>query len=374
MGYDAIVVGAGPAGCAAAYDLVARGRRVLILDRRSFPRHKACAGGLTIKALRALRYSVLPVIRQVCTDLVVARQSAARRTLHGPDPICAMTVRDELDDYCLDRTREHGADFRVVPRLRAITESSASVAVETSLGAFDAPFLIAADGAHGSVRQLVPGLGTAALGFAIEGLLPLDAMPPMEFDFGAVPDGYGWVFPKGDHVNVGLCTMSAGRSIGQAELAAYAARILGGAAPSHVTGQYIGFGGWTNACATERILVVGDAAGLADPLLAEGIYNAVVSGQAAASAVDAALATGRRAAAVFAECMAPILADLRSCWRDARAFYGHLTLGYAALGFPLTRYTLMKGYACGLTYGASKRRFALLPFTRPPSLEKLLPA
>ncbi len=58
--YDAIVVGAGPAGCAAAYDLAAAGRSVLLLDRCHFPRLKPCAGALTVKTLKALRYSVAP--------------------------------------------------------------------------------------------------------------------------------------------------------------------------------------------------------------------------------------------------------------------------------------------------------------------------
>ena len=61
--WDAIVVGAGPAGCAAAYDLAAAGRRVLLVDKASFPRPKACAGALTMKAVRALRYSIGPVVR-----------------------------------------------------------------------------------------------------------------------------------------------------------------------------------------------------------------------------------------------------------------------------------------------------------------------
>ena len=63
--WDAMVVGAGPAGCAAAYDLAAAGQSVLLLDKRDFPRAKACAGGLTIKAVQALRYSIDPVVRKV---------------------------------------------------------------------------------------------------------------------------------------------------------------------------------------------------------------------------------------------------------------------------------------------------------------------
>ena len=62
--WDAIVVGAGPAGCAAAYDLAVAGQSVLLVDKSEFPRPKACAGGLTIKAVKALRYSIDPVVRQ----------------------------------------------------------------------------------------------------------------------------------------------------------------------------------------------------------------------------------------------------------------------------------------------------------------------
>ena len=63
--WDAMVVGAGPAGCAAAYDLAAAGLSVLLLDHKDFPRAKACAGGLTSKAVQALRYSIAPVVRKV---------------------------------------------------------------------------------------------------------------------------------------------------------------------------------------------------------------------------------------------------------------------------------------------------------------------
>jgi 2-polyprenyl-6-methoxyphenol hydroxylase-like FAD-dependent oxidoreductase len=61
--YDVLIAGAGPAGCAAAFDLACAGRRVLLLDKRTFPRPKACACGLTRKTLAALRYSVAPVSR-----------------------------------------------------------------------------------------------------------------------------------------------------------------------------------------------------------------------------------------------------------------------------------------------------------------------
>src|SRR5579875_1385414 len=113
---DVIIVGAGPAGCAAAYDLARAGVRVLLLDKRSFPRHKACACGLTRKTLKALRYSVEPVIERACRDVVL--QEAGPAFLQGRrvadkscevrvrmrNPFCAMAVRERFDDYCLRQT------------------------------------------------------------------------------------------------------------------------------------------------------------------------------------------------------------------------------------------------------------------------------
>ena len=101
--YDILIAGAGPAGCAAAYDLARAGERVLLLDRRTFPRPKACACGLTRKTLKALRYSVDPVIERVCNEIVLQRagnskdniaDKSAEVRIRSRNPICAMAVRE----------------------------------------------------------------------------------------------------------------------------------------------------------------------------------------------------------------------------------------------------------------------------------------
>src|ERR1700689_4315555 len=109
--WDAIIIGAGPAGCAAAYDLATAGRPVLLLDRAEFPRHKACAGGLTRKSLRALRYPVAPVVRETVSAIVVERRSGVAATLASRNAVGAMTVRQELDAFCLQQTLRTGAQF-----------------------------------------------------------------------------------------------------------------------------------------------------------------------------------------------------------------------------------------------------------------------
>src|SRR6202012_2540119 len=106
--------------CSAAYDLVAAGRSVLLLDRAAFPRHKACAGGLTRKSLRALRYSVAPVTRENASTIVVEKRAGDAVTLADCNPVCAMTVRQELDDFCLRQTMAAGARFERISAISGI--------------------------------------------------------------------------------------------------------------------------------------------------------------------------------------------------------------------------------------------------------------
>src|ERR1700749_3782701 len=92
--YDVLIAGAGPAGCAAAHDLASGGKRVLMLDRRSFPRHKACACGLTRKTLRALRYSVEPVLERTCHEIVLQEAGPQfREGVRVADKSCEVRVQ-----------------------------------------------------------------------------------------------------------------------------------------------------------------------------------------------------------------------------------------------------------------------------------------
>lgn len=362
MRYDVIIVGAGPAGTAAAYDLAAARKRVLLIDRRRFPRTKPCAGGVTIKALRRLRYSISPVVRQLCTELVLGKRLEATSRFRGPRPMCAMTVRAELDHYCLQRTIERGAEFQVVPHVEAIEEATDQVTVRTAVGAFHADFLVGADGANSVVARLVPELDSVSRGFAIEAQVMGRDLPPMEFDFGVAEFGYGWLFPKRDHINIGLYTNAPGVRLGRADLLSYATHKLGTIELHEVVGHHIGLRGWEGRIATARVALAGDAAGLVDPLLGEGIHNAVASGQAAASAIIAAHAQRRPLAEVYAGPLRPILDDLRTSYRAASRFYGNLELGYRALTSRVVSRALLHGYARGLTFTQSRNWFFLMPF------------
>ncbi len=439
--YDALIVGAGPAGCAAAYDLAQAGRRVLLLDRRTFPRPKACACGLTRKTLAALRYPVDPVVERVCHEIVLQKaaeapcrshlaahpaakpQQAFAPTLAAKTaevrvrtrtPICAMAVRSRFDAFCLQQTLAAGrgrgsVELRKIDSLVRLEESAAEVSVViawTNAGGaaqtetLHAPVLLGADGSNGQTRRLATALhkdpdearaesgndpSWYTRGFALEAAIPFTALParlpqadaPQDliFDFAPLPGGYGWLFPKGDHINIGVgafapepdVTEPAARPPGgmpgpgddrlrlvtRSLLAAYCAQKLGidlAAFPAAtVTGQHLGMGGHRYV-PRGRVLLVGDAAGLVDPLTGEGIHSAIVSGQAAASAVLEAVpaAVAADVAAAYARHLAPLQQTLAFSHRAARAFYKTPERGFRAMRLPLLRGLILKTYADGL--------------------------
>jgi len=361
---DVLIVGAGPAGSAAAYDLCRSGKSVLLLDRHTFPRHKACAGGLTVKTLQTLRYSVDPVIRKRCRRLVVGQGLDRKAEFCSRHMICAMTVRSELDTFCLEKAVAAGARFQTIDRINAIRKYRSFVDIITDGGSVRAAFLIGADGAHSRVRHLSGEFTRRYHGFAIEGRLPCDPqnLPKMEFDFQVAAAGYGWLFPKHNHINIGLFTGSPQVTHKKQDLRDYAWRKLGRKDVGAISGHHLGMGGWRYHPRCPRILLVGDAAGMVDPLLGEGLYNAVKSGQLAARAIRASGTSMQSAGFIYNRLLKNIRQDLLCCQLAALWFYRLPNFGHWALTSRPVKYSLMKGFALGLPFGRIGTGFFRLPF------------
>jgi flavin-dependent dehydrogenase len=285
-----------------------------------------------------------------------------------------MTTRMEFDSYCLQKTIESGAVLQKVQHLWEIHEDAAGVTLTAGEGRFRGKFLIGADGASGQIGRLIR-FTPAPKALAIEGRVYLKgAFQEMLLDFGVVDSGYGWVFPKKDHLSVGLYTMSEEVSLRRESLADYAHRRLGPCDLVDMVGHAIGLGGWKYRPSSQRVFLVGDAAGLAEALLGEGIYHAIISGQSAARAINQQLRTGESARRCFRKLLGPIQRAAWSEFRLARWFYGDLAFGYSLLTCPLTRYALTKGYALGWTHRAIRHYGWLLPFQKVLKLDEMLPA
>lgn len=354
--WDAIVVGAGPAGCAAAYDLAIAGRSVLLLDKSEFPRPKACAGGLTLKSLRALRYSVDPVIRRWISTVVLERSPDSATTIKRRSPVCAMTVRQEFDNFCLNRTFGAGAAFQRIGPLQSISSEGDRICILAGEAQFYARFLVGADGVHSRVRQLTASdTSWFRRGFAIEANVNVAnaSAVPLAFDFFAAAGGYGWVFPRDTHVNMGLYTASAAAGdLNRERLHAYIESRFGAAPVTDVIGQYLGFGAGQypsveTAIQPSRVILAGDAGGFADALTGEGIYGAIRSGQDAAIAILAAMGEPVTLQRAFAHATASLRRDLALSDSGARWFYSNLERGYRILTKPLLRRAVIAAYAKG---------------------------
>jgi flavin-dependent dehydrogenase len=275
-----------------------------------------------------------------------------------------MTVRAELDAFCLRKTIEAGAEFRRATSITALRESDKTVTLSTEEGDFHARFLVGADGANSQVRRLMGETTWFRAGFALEAQVPSSGhTSDMHLDFGVVRDGYGWVFPKNGHLNVGLYSESQKHKITRAALAEYTRQKLGLDKFDGVIGQYLGMGGRAHKTRHRRVLLVGDAAGLVDPITGEGIYNAIVSGQAAAYAIEKEISEGAPASDIFQDQLRETKLDLALSERAAKRFYGNLDWGYSALTLPLVRHVALRTYLQGLNFGRALKRYSfVLPY------------
>ena len=332
---------------------------MLLVDKKDFPRHKACAGGLTIKAVQALRYSIEPVVQRVVSRVRLASSTDPDVLLKSREPICVMTVRAELDEFCLRKTIAAGACFKRIQGVEEVVRSSTTVVVSTPGESYRARFLVGADGASGKVRRLCANGSWFSQGFALE---VQTAVPKKDvdltFDFAAVPNGYAWIFPKGDHLNVGVYSQSPG--VTRSQLLTYVRDQLGTDCADHVTGQYLGIGaGEFVQDLGGRVFLVGDAGGFVDALTGEGIYGALHSGQAAAHAILAETRGEGRAAEVFADYLSGYRQTLRFSSRAAMAFYANPARGFRAMRLPFLRKALVRTYTHGLNVKSLAMRVAL---------------
>lgn len=348
MKADVLVVGAGQAGCAAAYDLAAAGRKVLLLGKAG---SKPCAGGVTRKAINRLRFSIDAIVRERPLQLDLSLNGW--RPLRWPleQPMCALVERAALDAFCLEQAKSQGVIYIEISNINELRQNSEVVSLVADGISHEAPFLIAADGAHSPIRRLQVGGTKAAGAYAIEGKVARDKAshyPGMRFDFQAAKGGYGWLFPKGDHINVGLyVSHMQGHLPDRDALKAYALKSLGTDDVEAIQGFPLGTRMGELAAGAGRILFAGDAMGATEPLLGEGIYGAILTGQLAAAAVMEATG-GQQAEQQYLASLAEWRRELVLLQRIAWLFYRVTPLAYGGLHH-LLRHSLTQGYAAGLT-------------------------
>ncbi len=348
--FDVAVIGAGPAGTAAAFALLEKGLKILLLDKYSFPRKKACAGGITPKGYHLFQYDISPVVKRECRAVNIIDQSRKSFLIRDQNTICYMTKRQDLDLFSLNKVMEKGAQFRVIKEIRSIIETPHFVEINAGKDRFKASYLIGADGANSIVRRFLTKHRFWEKQMAIEADIKVDRPDgySMEFDFSKIRNGYFWIFPKDDHVNIGIYSNDSHAKLQTRQLFEYAAQRFFARKLEAVKGYPICTGGVSYRPDSNRILLAGDAAGMAEPLLGEGIYFAVKTGQEAA----AAILESREAYHVFAkdiylEKLRQVQTDLRLYQAGSKFFYRFSRVSLKLLSFPFIHQYFARGYAAG---------------------------
>ncbi len=309
--FDVAVVGAGPAGSAAAITAARHGLRVVCLDKARFPRDKTCGDGLTAYALRLLEQLGLGLDEfratrpEVVSETIVVAPSGTRSVHPIPSQgvYAAVVPRRELDAALVAVARDSGVDVREGCAITDVAQHRGRV----QLGDIEARFVVAADGHWSAVRRaLNPGaprdLGTWHAVRQYHERVATDRLWVI-FEPDLVP-GYAWVFPLGGgRANVGFGVLRADGRTGHQLKALWPDLLnrptLRAALGEHATpsepvrawpipGRYD-----RNRLRQGRVLYAGDAANVVDPLTGEGIGQAIETGMLAA----AAIATGRDYAA-----------------------------------------------------------------------------
>lgn len=333
MDFDVCVVGSGPAGAACARDLAQAGASVVLLDRAAPPRYKTCGGGIVGRVVEALDFDVGACIERRLHRIEVRLdgepgQFAVERS---PAPV-VMVMRAEFDARLSRAACDAGARLEAPASFRGLSRGAAGLDVLTDRGKLKVTWVVGADGAGGRVARSA-GFSEALHTIpAIESEIRVPQgvferfAAAARFDLGIPPDGYGWVFPKAGHLSVGcLSTRRRGRAPDlNGRLDAYLRRLgLDGWIEREDHGFVIPIRPRNGRLARDGVLLVGDAAGLADPVTGEGISNAVRSGRLAARAVRETRHAPDRTGALYQRLLeAEVLGELRWARRLAPLLYG----------------------------------------------------
>ena len=296
--FDAIVVGMGPAGSTAAYELSRAGASVLGLDKQSHPRYKVCGGGLSVRIDRILDADFKSVVEHTIHGVQFSYAGQDPFFIPSAGPIAYMVMRDRFDHLLVEKARRAGTEIHEGERAHTFIPIDNGIEVVTDRGRYRAKVLIGADGANSVVaQQLFPNRRMRGRP-SLESEIGIGQAPvyPGEgkvlIDLGATTQGYAWIFPKRERLSIGVAEFR-GLATSPREVFQRFIRDEKGLAPfsvpspsGHPLPLYTAVGASARrSLVSQRALLVGDAGHLVDPLFGEGIYYAIRSGQIAAARV-----------------------------------------------------------------------------------------
>jgi geranylgeranyl reductase family protein len=295
--WDVAVVGAGPAGLTAALAAAGAGARTVVIERAEHPRYKTCGGGLIGTSLTvAARHMQVPA-RDRIHAMTATLNGRREFTRHADAPLLSMVSREDFDDALRKAAADAGVTMMQRATVRGIGEDGglawARLADGTSVRA---RVLVGADGSSGVTSRYV-GVRFQQVDLGLE--LEIPVPPPVAaqwrarvmLDWGPMPGSYGWVFPKGDVLTVGVIAARGQGEQTRRYLRDFTGRLgLADYPAARDSGHLTHCRADDSPLRRGRVLVAGDAAGLLEPWTREGISFALRSGTLAGAAAAQAAA------------------------------------------------------------------------------------
>jgi len=345
--WDVAIIGGGPAGLAAASAAAAAGARTVILERAEHPRYKTCGGGLIGASLAAVEGQIELPARDQIRSATFTLRGGHEFTREHSEPLLAMVMRAEFDAALLRSATAQGAVVRQRAPVRALHAEADRASARLADGSsVTAKLIIGADGSSGvSARHVGVEFAQVDLGLELEIAVPAAVgrlwAGRILLDWGKIPASYGWVFPKGDRLTVGVIAARGNGDATRRYLREFVDWLrLGSCEVIRDSGHLTRCRADQSSLRKGRVLVAGDAAGLLDPWTREGISFALRSGALAGefAAKAAVSASPQDAESSLDEYVAAVNAALVPDMRAGRvllsAFTRHTGAFHAGLATP----------------------------------------
>ncbi len=287
--FEVIVIGAGAAGSTTAFHLANKGIKVALVEKNSRFHYKPCGGGMAASVQQWFPFSLTPIIDEVIkrvefswclSDQVIAE-------LPGSSPFW-ITRRETLDEFLISNAVNQGAEFLDSFCVKAIAREKGQWCITSQDGRqLETKCLVIADGSKSPWPKKF-GLGPKNIHYASTTSVRLKGRGFLKegtsrFEFGLVHHGFAWAFPLKDSVNVGVGTFIGNDELDSGQILNKFLPNLGFDSNEGVRNNSLlrVWNGYSNLHG-DGILVVGDAASLCDPFLAEGLRPSLMSGYEAA--------------------------------------------------------------------------------------------
>lgn len=282
-----------------AYRLACKNLRVLLIEKEKLPRYKPCGGGLTKRALGILPFDMTGLMEDHIFKAEISLNNHVIVQKTTTYPMFSTVMRDQFDAFLVEKAVNAGADLRENTGFQSLSGPVGDLKLETSRGTFLTRVIVGADGARSTVARAL-GLwkrrafmtALVAEVFYENGTISKKLRNTVYWDFGMIPKGYGWVFPKKGHLSVGILSHSKRLKNSRSLLETYMKTkgLHSGGEVKSLRGHLIPFGPQGRILlANQNGLLVGDAAGLTDAVTGEGIYYALREAEMASKVISNSL-------------------------------------------------------------------------------------